>query len=228
MDTSGKNLGQVASTRPENYTKEELSSILKFGAANIFKSDGAQKKLEELDLDDVINKAEAYDTATAPTGTSLGGEEFLNQFAVQDVKADMTDWDDIIPAEDRAKATAALAEQEAQEQSGRRAAAQVAPGTYKGGDVAPRSRSSSPATASKSAAPRKSADQRAVTLNDRNIRTLVRGLNCFGDIRHRYDPIIKEARLENKNRAIVTQTVDDLLKLCREKIQEKEEDLDKR
>ncbi|GAA6007757.1 hypothetical protein JCM11491_003954 [Sporobolomyces phaffii] len=228
MDTSGKNLGQVAPTKPENYTREELSSILKFGAANIFKSDGAQAKLEELDLDEVINKAEAYDTATAPTGTSLGGEEFLNQFAVQDVKADMTDWDDIIPAEDRARVTAQLAEQEAQEQSTRRAAAQVAPGTYKGGDVAPRSRSSSPQTASKNAAPRKSADQRAMALNDRNIRTLVRGLSCFGDIRHRYDPIIKEARLENKNRTIVTQTVDDLLKLCREKIQEKEDDLDRR
>ncbi|GAA5981210.1 hypothetical protein JCM5350_006062 [Sporobolomyces pararoseus] len=228
MDTSGKNLGQVASTKPENYTKEELSSILKFGAANIFKSDGAQKKLEELDLDDVINKAEAYDTATAPTGTSLGGEEFLNQFAVQDVKADMTDWDDIIPAEDRAKATAELAEQEAKEQSTRRAAAQVAPGTYKGGDIAPRSRSSSPVSSSKPAAPRKTADQRAMSLNDRNIRTLVRGLNCFGDVRHRYDAIIKEARLENKNRAIVTQAVDDLIKLCREKIQEKEDDIDRR
>lgn len=229
MDTSGKNLGQVAPTKPENYTKEELSSILKFGAANIFKSDGAQKKLEELDLDDVINKAEAYDTATAPTGTSLGGEEFLNQFAVQDVKADMTDWDDIIPAEDRAKVKAELAEQEAREQSTRRAAAQVAPGTYKGGDVAPRSRSSSPqASSSKAAAPRKSADQRALDLNERNIRTLVRGLTCFGDIRHRYDPIIKEARLENKNRVVVTQTVDDLLKLCREKIKEKEDDLDRR
>ncbi|GAA5936558.1 uncharacterized protein JCM15063_001921 [Sporobolomyces koalae] len=228
MDTSGKNLGQVAPTRPENYTKEELSSILKFGAANIFKSDGAQAKLEELDLDDVINKAEAYDTATAPTGTSLGGEDFLNQFAVQDVKADMTDWDDIIPAEDRARVTAQLAEQEAKEQSTRRAAAQIAPGTYKGGDMAPRSRDSSPQAASKAAAPRKSADQRAMALNDRNIRTLVRGLNCFGDIRHRYDPIIKEARLENKNRTVVTQTVDDLLKICREAIQAKEDDLDRR
>lgn len=227
MDTSGKNLGQVAPTRPENYTKEELASILKFGAANIFKSDGAQAKLEELDLDDVINKAEAYETATAPTGTSLGGEDFLNQFAVQDVKADMTTWDDIIPAEDRARVSAQVAEQQAQDSSGRRAAAQIAPGTYKGGDGAPRTRSSSPQT-SKPAPVRKTADQRALSLNDRNIRTLVRGLQCFGDIRHRYDPIVKEARLESKNRTVVTQTVDDLLKLCRDEIQNKEDDLDRR
>ena len=54
MDTSGTNLGQVtSSTRPDNYTKEELASILKFGAANIFKQDSGQSKLEEMDLDDV-------------------------------------------------------------------------------------------------------------------------------------------------------------------------------
>ncbi|GAA5820670.1 hypothetical protein JCM3770_004959 [Rhodotorula araucariae] len=235
MDTSGKNIGQAgAATKPENYTKEELSSILKFGAANIFKSDGAQSKLEELDLDEVINKAEEYETATAPTGTSLGGEEFLNQFAVQDVKADMTSWEDIIPADDRERVMAQLIEQEkkAQAESSRRAAAQVAPGAY--GGPAPASRESSPASSPKAAkakkpsAPRKTDAQRAMDLKDRDIRTLVRGLQRFGDIRHRYDAIVKDARLEGKNRSVITQVVDDLLKLCRAEIQKKHDDLDAR
>ncbi|GAA6002896.1 chromatin-remodeling ATPase CHD1 [Rhodotorula paludigena] len=234
MDTSGKNLGQnAAPTKPENYTKEELASILKFGAANIFKSEGAQAKLEELDLDDVINKAEEYETATAPTGTSLGGQEFLNQFAVQDVKADMTSWEDIIPAEDRERVQALLAEEEkkkAQEESTRRAAAQVAPGAY-GGPV-PASRESSPPSSPKASkskkpsAPRKTEAQRSMELKDRDIRTLVRGLTRFGDIRHRYDAIVKDARLEGKSRAVVTQIVDDLLKLCRAEIQKKHDKLD--
>ncbi|GAA5902083.1 hypothetical protein JCM5296_006600 [Sporobolomyces johnsonii] len=238
MDTSGKNLGQVASTRPENYTKEELASILKFGAANIFKSDGAQSKLEEMDLDDVINKAEAYETATAPTGTSLGGEDFLNQFAVQDVKADMTSWDDIIPAEDRAEVEAQMkkrAAEEAQQQSTRRAAAKIAPGAYQGADGAPPSdRESSPGSPrsgnkekKKPAAPRKTETQRSMELKDRDLRTLVRGLQRFGDIRHRYDAIVKDARLEGKNRTIITQMVDDLLKLCRDEIEKKHENLDR-
>ncbi|GAA6063751.1 hypothetical protein JCM10212_005709 [Sporobolomyces blumeae] len=229
MDTSGKNLGQVASTRPDNYTKEELASILKFGAANIFKSDGAQAKLEELDLDDVINKAEAYETATAPTGTSLGGEDFLNQFAVQDVKADMTSWEDIIPAEDRARMEAQVAEEQAKESTSRRAAAQVAPGAYRGADTAPRSRDSSPQSVKdkKPAAPRKTATQLAVTLKDRDLRNLVRGISKFGDIRHRYDHVVKEARIENKNRTIVTQAVDDLVKLCRDELQKKEDELER-
>ncbi|GAA5881326.1 hypothetical protein JCM3774_002875 [Rhodotorula dairenensis] len=232
MDTSGKNLGQAQSaTRPENYTKEELASILKFGAANIFKSEGGQAKLEEMDLDDVINQAEEYETATAPTGTSLGGEEFLNQFAVQDVKADMSSWEDIIPAEDRERVQAEIAEQQkaaAALESSRRAAAQVAPGAYRGETGGNPSRDSSPASdkgelkePKKPAAPRKTDAQRSMELKERDLRNLVRGLQRFGDVRHRYDAIVKDARLESKNRTVVTQAVDELLKICKEDIQKK-------
>jgi chromodomain-helicase-DNA-binding protein 1 len=236
MDTSGKNLGgEKSSTKPENYTREELSSILKFGAANIFKTEGAQSKLEELDLDDVINKAEEYETAEAPTGTSLGGQEFLNQFAVQDVKADMTSWEDIIPAEDRERIQATLMKEEEEEEqsTSRRAAAQVAPGAYGRGntDRGPPSRESSPSGSTKggarkkAAAPRKTENQRAMEIKDRDIRTLIRGLQRFGDIRHRYDAIVKDARLEGKNRTVITQHVDELMKICRVGIQEKEDKL---
>ncbi|GAA5835946.1 hypothetical protein JCM11251_006610 [Rhodosporidiobolus azoricus] len=231
MDTSGKNLGDAskATTKPENYTKEELSSILKFGAANIFKSEGGQAKLEEMDLDDVINKAEEYETATAPTGTSLGGQEFLNQFAIQDVKADMTSWDDIIPAEDRARIKVEQEAEDKKESSTRRAAAQVAPGAYRGRDTGPRSRDSSPAEEEKKkpAAPRKSGAQLAVELKDRDIRNLARGVQRFGDIRHRYDAIVKDARLEGKKRDVITQVVDDLLKFCREEIQKNQDELER-
>ncbi|BGP17107.1 ATP-dependent DNA helicase Hrp3 [Rhodosporidiobolus nylandii] len=236
MDTSGKNIGEnrTAATKPENYTREELSSILKFGAANIFnRAEGDQAKLEEMDLDEVINKAEEFETATAPTGTSLGGEEFLNQFAVQDVKADMTSWEDIIPAEDRERIKVELAEEEKKADSTRRAAANVAAGAYKGADGGPRERSSTPDSASgrgekkkKPAAPRKTAEGRALDLKERDLRNLVRGLQRFGDIRHRYDAIVKEAKLESKNRAIITTAVDDLLKKCREGVKQKHEKLD--
>ncbi|GAA5880624.1 hypothetical protein JCM8547_006042, partial [Rhodosporidiobolus lusitaniae] len=234
MDTSGKHIGEKKSAiKPEDYTRAELSSILKFGAANIFKSEGAQSKLEELDLDDVMNKAEDYDTSTAPTGTSLGGQEFLNQFVVEDVKADMTSWDDIIPAEDRERIKAELDKEEAEEQLTRRAAANVGRDAYRGrgGDAGPASRESSPgsgreATKKKPAAPRKTDAQRSMELKDRDIRNLVRGIQRFGDIRHRYDAIVKEARLEGKNRAVITQYVDDLLKLSRQAIKEKQEHLD--
>ena len=91
----------------------ELSEILKFGASTMFRSNDNQKKLETLDLDDVLEHAEDHDTTGEAGGASMGGEDFLKQFEVTDYKADVT-WDDIIPAEDRAKAQAE--EKERQEQ----------------------------------------------------------------------------------------------------------------
>lgn len=80
----------------------ELSEILKFGAGNMFAAKDNQKKLEDLNLDDVLNHAEDHITTPDLGESHLGGEEFLKQFEVTDYKADV-DWDDIIPEEDLQK-----------------------------------------------------------------------------------------------------------------------------
>ncbi|CAB4255507.1 similar to Saccharomyces cerevisiae YER164W CHD1 Nucleosome remodeling factor that functions in regulation of transcription elongation [Maudiozyma barnettii] len=80
----------------------ELSEILKFGAGNMFAATDNQKKLEDLNLDDVLNHAEDHVTTPELGESHLGGEEFLKQFEVTDYKADI-DWDDIIPEEDLKK-----------------------------------------------------------------------------------------------------------------------------
>ena len=59
------------------------------------------QKLDEMDLDDILNRAEQHETLANNEGTSLGGEGFLAQFAnVSDVKNDMA-WEDIIPVDER-------------------------------------------------------------------------------------------------------------------------------
>lgn len=228
MDTSGKNIGQKsAAPRPDHYSNEELTSILKFGAANVFKSANEnQAKLDELDLDDIINKAEAYETATAPTGTSLGGEEFLNQFAVQDVKADMTSWDDIIPADARDEyeksARAEKAKQAALEQEERRRAAAAAAAAASSPVKNKKIKEGSPSAASKKNAPARKTDaQRGMELKDRDIRNLIRGIQRFGDLRYRYEAIVKDAHLQNKNRSVIQQTYDEILSACRNAMAEK-------
>lgn len=80
----------------------ELSEILKFGAGNMFAARDNQKKLEDLNLDDVLNHAEDHVTTPELGESHLGGEEFLKQFEVTDYKADV-DWDDIIPEEELKK-----------------------------------------------------------------------------------------------------------------------------
>lgn len=140
MDTAGSRFGAkpVAPKANEAFSKDELSQILKFGAQSMYKTDDTQQaqKLEQMDLDDILGKAENHETeATAEAvGASLGGEGFLSQFAaIQDVKNDLS-WDDIIPLSEREKLEAEDKERdrqakEAEQQIRKRSAAQ-GPGAY--------------------------------------------------------------------------------------------------
>jgi len=105
----------------------------------MFKSDANEqsKKLDEMDLDDILNRAEDHETEGIDAGgASLGGEAFLNSFAaVQDISAADLSWDDIIPVDRREAAIAeerekAIAIEDAT-LSRKRAAAQL-PGAYSG------------------------------------------------------------------------------------------------
>ncbi|RHZ78531.1 hypothetical protein Glove_162g8 [Diversispora epigaea] len=105
MDTSGKRILQKnpkGSKPTENFSREELSTILKFGAQNIFRESEEAANFD-LDLDDILARAEKHDTAGDQSGTSLGGEEFLKQFQVADFGGGDISWDEIIPKEEREK-----------------------------------------------------------------------------------------------------------------------------
>ena len=228
VDTSGLNIGRKAKnqTAKENYSKEELSDILKYGASSIFKTEANQAKLEEMNLDDVLDKAEDYETETAPGGTSLGGEEFL-RVAVQDVKHDLTSWDDIIPIADRELAMMEKQKAVAAAQQDRKSklkslmstseyAAAESDDTHDNDDAG--------AGASRKGTGKTKA-QRAIELKEKDVRLLVRGMQKFGDIRYRYEKIVQDAKLVNKNRSIVQQVADDIVKECRRALAEHEEEL---
>jgi chromodomain-helicase-DNA-binding protein 1 len=83
----------------EPGSTSEISRILKKRGQKMFEQTDNQKKLEELDLDAVLEKAEDY-KVEQPDGTEAdGGEEFLRNFDFVDVKVDEMSWDDIIPKE---------------------------------------------------------------------------------------------------------------------------------
>lgn len=226
MDTSGTNFApKSASQKSQQFSKDELSAILKFGAQSMFKGEeeGQQKKLDEMDLDAILSNAEAHETEMDPTGASSGGEGFLQQFAqVQDFKADVS-WDDIIPLEERLKAEEEdrqRAVEEARKASEpRRRAAQVKPGAYETqGDGDMSDEKSTSVKKSSSSAPRKSTAQRTLDLNERDVRVLVRGIHRWGDIRYRGDPIVREGKLQNKNRSVLHEVSDELIQKCEDAI----------
>lgn len=153
-----------------------------------------------MDLDDILNRAEDHETVAeaGDGGTSLGGESFLAQFAaVSDVKNDMN-WEDIIPVEERqkfereedSKRVEEIAEQESKDRKRIHA-----PVSYEGMDIdqpAPKAEAKKP----KAPAPqRKTADQKAMELKERDVRVLIRSMQRWGDIRQRYDVIVSALSL---------------------------------
>jgi len=220
MDTSQAHLSSKANVqakdphKPDNLSKDELTAVLKYGAQKMFvivlsnlrnASDPVQrfdkdnsqqdKKLDEMDLDDILTRAEDHETIAVggDGGTSLGGESFLAQFAaVSDVKNDMS-WEDIIPLEERQKFEKEDDERRAEEmaaQESRDRKRTHAPVSYEGMDV------DQPATVQATKKPkvpgptRKTAGQKAMELKERDVRVLIRSLQRWGDIRQRYDIIV--------------------------------------
>ncbi|KAF8325229.1 SNF2 family N-terminal domain-containing protein [Cantharellus anzutake] len=214
MDTSGDNFNPKKTTKPSpDFSKEELSAILKYGAQNMFKTDDNElnKNLAEMDLDDILNRAEEHETIGA--ANSGGASMDMN-------------WDEIIPLEERLKVEQEEAEEKAKQdaldtsQSRKRAAAQIQPGAYEGMDAIEPSAASAPKKAKGPAPPRKTAAQRAVELKERDLRVLVRSLQRWGDIRLRYDEIAKEAKLEDKNRQVIIDTCDEIIETCERALKE--------
>lgn len=227
VDTSGLNIGRKAKnqTAKENYSKEELSDILKYGASSIFKTEANQAQLEEMNLDDVLDKAEDYETETAPGGASLGGDEFL-RVAVQDVKHDLTSWDDIIPIADRELAMMEKQKAEAAAALERKSKIKslVSTSEFAAAESDDMDDDGAGGAASRKGTGKTKA-QRSVELKEKDVRLLVRGIQKFGDIRYRYEKIVQDAKLVNKNRSIVQSVADDIIKECRRAMDEHEEEM---
>eukprot|EP00794_Sanderia_malayensis_P009568 gene9568-10557_t len=122
MDTTGKKVLNKTSHAPSTTTpfnREELASILKFGAEELFKEGDHEQdqKLQEMDIDDILERAETHDSENHP---STVGDDLLSQFKVANFgiseESDIKDsveggmdnegktWDDIIPETERKKA----------------------------------------------------------------------------------------------------------------------------
>ncbi|KAL1679438.1 SNF2 family N-terminal domain-containing protein [Schizophyllum commune] len=232
MDTTQAHLG-AKEKKPEqinkdSYTKDELTAVLKYGAQKMFDKDASSQnqKLDEMDLDDILNRAEDHETeAAGDGGRSMGGEGFMASLAqVSDVKADL-DWEDIIPLSEREKAEREAEEKKQEELAAqdtkdrKRQAAQV---SYEGMDVdqpAP-----TPAPKKAKAPQRKSGAQRAMELKERDVRVLIRSMQRWGDIRQRYDIITQEAKLTEKNRGMILDVADEILDVCTQAVRHAEEE----
>jgi chromodomain-helicase-DNA-binding protein 1 len=138
-----------------------------------------------MDLDDILNGAEDHKTMA---------EGFLAQSAaVSDVKNDMSA-EDIIPLDERQQFEADEDERKAEEipaQELRDGKRTHAPVSYEGMNVDQRAAAFAPKKPNAPGPTRKTASQKAMELKERDVRVLIRSLQRWGDIRQRYDIIVR-------------------------------------
>ena len=189
----------------------------------MFKANDNQEKLENMNIDDVLEHAEDHDTSENLGGAQLGGDDFLQQFEIADYKPDVS-WEEIIPQEDRERLEEEeriLQEQKATEEliamNSRRVAAlskRVNPGdTESIASDEPERRRRKPASKKGTVKKKPEVDaDRDLDIND--LRHLYNGMRRYGDLENRYHDIVAGTDLEKLNEEKVRQIGRELYDAC--------------
>ncbi|KAI9033553.1 SNF2 family N-terminal domain-containing protein [Phycomyces nitens] len=250
MDTSGlsllpENSLVTASGKPRElpFSKEEMSAVLKFGAQNMFQNTENTEKLTDMDLDDILARAEH--TETLDRGESVGNEEFLAQFKVTDYGGTASDlrWDEIIPDEVRIEEEAELLLKQQQQQQAdlfERAAKKnrrpyLEPleesssdeqGNSANGKSASRRKragatgGTNGSTGGKALARERKAKGSPDSLTEKDLRVLIRAVLRYGDVEKRYDEAVQDNELRHKSKKVVLDHLQDLLSSCRTRVRD--------
>lgn len=208
------------SSKTEPSTSE-LSQILKFGASTMFKDNDNQQKLENLNLDEVLNHAEDHVTTPDLGESNLGSEEFLKQFEVTDYKADI-EWDDIIPQdeltklkdEEKKKADEEYLQQQIAMYSKRKAAVRK----FENGSVVPSDVEDS-ADELKSSGRRRATDNQ---LSEKEIRGIYRSILKWGDLTGKWDQLVEEGSISNKNPVYIKHAYNEIVNTAKKLVREEE------
>ncbi|KAI9261993.1 SNF2 family N-terminal domain-containing protein [Sporodiniella umbellata] len=235
MDTSGYSLLAEHSLKTASgknrelpFQSQELSAILKFGAKNMFQSNEQNEQLNDMDLDDILARAEQTETVNEnDSSTALGSEDFLAQFKITDYggTADDLTWEDIIPQSEVQKIKDEESKQEAEAMYSRAAKKgrvvynenQVddnidEEGTEKTREAKKRKRVAGSSSSNKR--------RQTVDITERDRRAVVRAVLKYGDIESRYEDIISDFDLAVKSKESVIDLYLDLVSECKSKVRE--------
>ncbi|KAL3217007.1 hypothetical protein MRX96_032663 [Rhipicephalus microplus] len=121
MDTTGRTVlskSNAPSSNTTPFNKEELAAILKFGAEELFKETEEGDDEPQVDIDEILQRAETREEQPSTVGDELLGSFKVASFnfteeeevgavsakgLAEDESSQSKDWDDIIPEADRKK-----------------------------------------------------------------------------------------------------------------------------
>lgn len=247
MDTSGLTLLPENATtlttaagkiRELPFNKDEMSAILKFGAQNMFQTNEHTEQLNDLDLDDILARAEHTETMDGVDDSALGSADFLAQFKISDYGGSANDlsWDEIIPESERQQ----IAEQQQMEDDLAlyERAARKRGRTYQehgddedGDDEAAtetdkqkkrrrRTNNGNGVDGSHSNGASLHSGESSTELSEKDLRALHRSVLRYADLNARYDEAVKDTDLEHKDKAVVMTFYQDLVGACKSKVKE--------
>lgn len=196
----------------------ELSQILKFGAGNMFKPNDNQKKLEDLNLDDVLNNAQDHITTPDLGESNLGSEEFLKQFEVTDLKPELA-WDDIIPMdelsklkdEEKKKADEEFLQQQIEIYSKRRAAVKQ---LTDHDDQIEQESDGTPGPVSR---------KLNHELSEKEYRGIYRSILRLGDLNDKWEQLFEEGSISNKNPVLIKHAYQEIMEISERLVKQEEE-----
>ena len=222
----------VKAGRPtaEPNSSDDITKILKRRGQKMFEQSGNQKKLEELDIDSVLENAEEHKTE-APEGIEAdGGEEFLKSFEYMDVKIE-PEWDEVFPPE-ILKAIKAEEQKKAEAKYLQQVIEQNAPRKRKAADedreqraAKKRARELAAAEAGEESDEGQNLDP-AQPLGEKEIRNLIRGYTRYGALEDRHDEVVRDAGLVGRDPAVLKATIDDITNISQEKTKEEQDRMD--
>lgn len=200
----------------------ELTQILKFGAGNMFRENDNQKKLEDLNLDEVLNHAEDHVTTPDLGESNLGSEEFLKQFEVTDYKADI-EWDDIIPQEELSK----LKEDEKKKADDEFLQEQIS--MYSRRKAAVRKLQDGSENVSEDEVADSDNQRKARKRNDENyqlsekeIRGIYRSILKLGDLTGKWEQLVEDGSISNKNPVLIKHAYNEIINISKQLVKEEE------
>ena len=244
MDTTGrtvlsKNINASTSSSNSNpFSKEELAQILKFGAEELFKEGDTGEEEPQVDIDEILKRAETREEpSAAPSDELLGAfkvasfnfnEEDVNPTTASAVSAEK-DWDQIIPEEDRKK----LEEEQSKQlealppRSSRKSALQNSKGQSDSGEeYDPNNNTDDSDGESKPArkrGPRQKKEASKELLHgftEQELRRFIKSYKKFATPMKRLESIAMDAELQEKPLSDLTQLAKSLQSECENAIKE--------
>ncbi|KAG5971550.1 hypothetical protein E4U58_007453 [Claviceps cyperi] len=209
-------------------SSEDIQMVLKMRSSKMFEQSGNQERLEQLDIDSILENAEITKTKVDDKmNLSSGGIDWDNFMQITDVKVDdlNLDWDQIIPADKLAEIKA----DEEQRQNDEYVAKLAAENAPRRATIKNRTKENDRADRLKKRQReqrQEEEEQKALLadpkrpLNDKEQRNLIKAYFRFGSMDDRKDDIIQEAKLVERDHEFVKSVLDDFIKAAQQAVDE--------